>query len=785
MKQTEDGFAGINGLSQDSKERSGGDPQLARAMEEYQALLAAGKKPDHDEFLARYPEVAGALADGLAGLDFLHAAAPDLSTPATGSTPAAGPDAGAPLGDFRLIREVGRGGMGIVYEAEQISLGRRVALKVLPFAATMDPRQLQRFHNEARAAAGLHHTNIVPVYAVGVERGVHYYAMQLIEGRTLADRIQELRQRGGAAPPPEAQPTAPHVPGTPAAETAERAAASTERNRLEPAFFRRVAEWGIQAAEALDHAHALGIVHRDVKPANLLVDGNGSLWVTDFGLAHVQSDARLTITGDLVGTLRYMSPEQALAKRVVVDHRTDVYSLGATLYELLTLEPAYTGSDRQELLRQIAFEEPKPPRQLNRAIPADLETIVLKAMEKNPTDRYSTAKDLAGDLRLFLEDKAIRAKRPTLRQRAGKWARRHRAVVRATTALMLTLLVLGGAALWREQRQRAAAERVVEASLAQAELLQQQERLEEVSAVLVVLEGELEGHGLEALRERVGRRKRDVELLTRLEEARLQVAAGGKETGFDYASADQLYLGAFEKYGLDLAALDPKEAAERVRASAIRTRLIAGLDHWALVRNQLIKGSGAPLREAADQANGDPWRRRLRGAVRSGDRAALEGLAEEEEVWSQSPANLVLLAVALKKAGSSTATKLLRQAQAGHPADFWINFELAGVLSEKNPPDTAEAIRFLQAALALRPLSPGVYNNLGKALLDQGKLAEAVAAYRKAIELKPDYAFAHYNLGNGLRDQGKLAEAGAAYRKAVELKPDYAEAHCNLGSRPV
>src|SRR5262249_19759705 len=163
-----------------------------------------------------------------------------------------------------------------------------------------------------------------------------------------------------------------------------------ERGPRERAYFRRAAELGIQAAEALDHAHGLGIVHRDVKPANLLVDGRGNLWVTDFGLAHVHSDAPLTMTGDLVGTLRYMSPERALAQRVVVDHRTDVYSLGLTLYELLTLEPAFGGRDRQELLRQIAFEEPVRPRRRNKAIPAELETIILKATEKNPADRYAT-----------------------------------------------------------------------------------------------------------------------------------------------------------------------------------------------------------------------------------------------------------------------------------------------------------------------------------------------------------------------------------------------------------
>ena len=206
--------------------------------------------------------------------------------------------------------------MGVVYEAEQLSLGRRVALKVLPFAAALDPRQLQRFQIEAQAAAQLHHTHIVPVFAVGCERGVHYYAMQFIEGRTLAevDRASCGRaRRMPQAPParrigrPGRRPLDRRCPRWPPSASIE---PSTR-----PAFFRDVAELGIQAAEALEHAHPLGVVHRDIKPANLLLDARGQLWVTDFGLARFHADAGLTITGDLLGTLRYMSPEQALGQR--------------------------------------------------------------------------------------------------------------------------------------------------------------------------------------------------------------------------------------------------------------------------------------------------------------------------------------------------------------------------------------------------------------------------------------------------------------------------------------
>jgi WD40 repeat protein/serine/threonine protein kinase len=440
------------------------DPEVLRAVEQYLALQRDGRAPDRHEFLSRHPRVAAALAECLHGLEFIQAAGPQLGPttlePARDSTAAAEIRSEEPLGDFRLLRQVGQGGMGVVYEAVQISLGRHVALKVLPFASALDARQQQRFKNEAQAAAHLHHTNIVPVYAVGCERGVHYYAMQFIEGQTLAAMIGELRGsvKGDAAGPAGAvgkraawdEPTGPvqdcvSAGPAPSAEAVTPAVAtlSTEHSGQNPAFFRTAVHLGVQAALALEHAHEQGIVHRDIKPANLLVDTRGNLWITDFGLAHCQSQAGLTMSGDLVGTLRYMSPEQALARRVPMDHRTDIYSLGVTLYELLTLEPAFGGADRQELLRQIAFEEPRRPRRLNHRIPAELETIVLKAMERNPAERYATAHDLADDLQRFLSDQPIRAKRPSLLQRLRKWARRHRAVVWSAAGFGLALLALG------------------------------------------------------------------------------------------------------------------------------------------------------------------------------------------------------------------------------------------------------------------------------------------------------------------------------------------------------
>jgi serine/threonine protein kinase/formylglycine-generating enzyme required for sulfatase activity len=453
---------------------------LAEIVEEVTNKFHGGEAVDVEEYSRAHPELAEQLRQLLPALHVLA----DLRH-STSSVDAVVPSAPVPvsaaelgeLGDFRIFREIGRGGMGIVYEAEQISLRRRVALKVLPLAAALDPKHLQRFKNEAQAAGHLQHTNIVPVYYVGCERGAHFYAMQYIEGQTLAAIIRELRQldRSETARPASAagaasslasklasghwapikqpggeQPTGPYLITPPAHDattspsvdqTPVVAALSTERSTKSVGFFRTVAHLGVQAAEALEHAHQLGVVHRDIKPANLLVDGRGNLWITDFGLAHFQNQAGLTLSGDLIGTLRYMSPEQALAKRPFIDHRTDIYSLGVTLYELLAQEPAFKGTDREELLQQIAFQEPPPPRQWNKAIPRELETIVLKAMEKGLETRYATAQELADDLRRFLEDRPIQAKRPTLLQRAAKWARRHKTMVRAT-AVVLGLAVL-------------------------------------------------------------------------------------------------------------------------------------------------------------------------------------------------------------------------------------------------------------------------------------------------------------------------------------------------------
>jgi tetratricopeptide (TPR) repeat protein len=610
--------------------------------------------------------------------------------------------------------------------------------------------------------------------------------MQFIEGQTLAALIRQLRQsaapeeRTTAYPPPDGAGN-PAAATAPAARQATLAASTSVKSRE---HFRRVADWGVQAAEALDHAHQTGIVHRDVKPGNLMIDNQGHLWVTDFGLAHVaQGEASLTLTGDLVGTLRYMSPEQALAKRVVIDHRTDVYSLGVTLYELLTLEPAFAG-DKEEVLRQIAFEEPKPPRRRNRAVPAELETIVLKAMEKNPQDRYATAKEMADDMRRFLEDKPIRARRPSWRQVAMKWARRHQPLVGAAVAVLLVAMTLGAVTgLWWTQK-RAGARASAQAALDEATRLGQQERWPEAISAVKRAGEVLAGVGANAdLEQQVEDLGKDLEMGQKLQEARLAGTAV-KKGSFDGAAIRKALAGAFKWYGLNVTGPDARAVGTRIQDSPIRAQLVAALDEWAYL-DQEVKGTDwKPLVAVCRAADPDPWRDRLRDAIGGKNPRALTELVSTARSEDLTPVTAVLLArLARTTVEQEQVFRLLRKMRHRYPDDFWLNQQLGLLLlTHVRPAHPEEAISYLMAAVTLRPRSPGARLNLGVALDEKGQHDDAIEEYRAAILLKGDYASAHYNLGGAWMDKGLPEEAFPEFQEASRLEPNHAGAHYGLGN---
>ena len=382
--------------------------QMVHILDHYLAELKAGRKPDRAALLAQHPHLASQLAACLAGLEFIQGVESTHQANTDRTTGNLAPQ--RLLGDFRILSEVGRGGMGVVYEAEQMSLGRRVALKVLRFGGVSDPDALDRFKREAETVAGLHHTNIVPIFAVGSDQGVNFFAMQFIQGRSLSEVLSGSN---------------------------------------EPLDAMLVMQWGLQAAEALTHAHERNVIHRDVKPSNLLLDQEGRIWLTDFGLARRLDDVTMSRTGAMLGTPRYMSPEQASATRQQVDRRTDVYSLGATLYELLAGQPVFQGDTAHRVIQQILLSEPTPLRKLRPKLPRDLETVVMKCLNKNSQDRYHSARELADDLRACIDQRPIRARRAGLTEQAVRWLRGRKQGVRISsyavgaTLLLVTMLAIG------------------------------------------------------------------------------------------------------------------------------------------------------------------------------------------------------------------------------------------------------------------------------------------------------------------------------------------------------
>jgi WD40 repeat protein/serine/threonine protein kinase len=482
-----------------ASDNSEGDVLLTRLADDFVARSRRGERPSLQEYVERYPELAADIRDLFPALVEIEQVKQDRS--AAEQSQARRPVPALTLqqlGDYRLLREIGHGGMGIVYEAEQISLGRHVALKVLSQKLLADARQKRRFEREAKAAAKLHHTNIVPVFGIGEHEGTPYYVMQFIQGLGLDGVLDELRRLRGAGqvsnlpveprqaehlpsndlsapqmarsllsgrfpPPPAAtvdQPPGPAVApsetdvlNTPPITMAAHSDTSPSSSVSLPGqsdeqgqprarkltYWQSVAHIGAQVAHALEYAHRQGVQHRDIKPSNLLLDTQGTVWVTDFGLAKADDQENLTQTGDLLGTLRYMPPEAFEGRH---DARGDVYGLGLTLYELIAFQPAFAEKERHRLIKQVTTSEPLRLGKRNPEVPRDLETIIHKAIDREPGSRYQTAGGLAADLERFLRDDPIQARRISVAERLTRWARHHKGVAAALAVIALLLVAV-------------------------------------------------------------------------------------------------------------------------------------------------------------------------------------------------------------------------------------------------------------------------------------------------------------------------------------------------------
>lgn len=417
--------------------------RVVALLDQYLVELENGGHPSVESIVAKYPELAGPLRSSLESIRLLnraHAASDDSPPP--------GPDIltwthPKNFGGFEIGRELGRGAMGVVYSAKWESTGSEVAIKFLESQGVHDQACIERFRREARAAESLNHPSIVPVYHIGCENGKHYYTMKLIDGASLVHTIDTAFRRNS---------------------NAIRVGPSDSSNLNSPAttgeYYRSLAKEMAKVADALHAAHAMGIIHRDIKPSNLLMDSTGHIWITDFGLAHVEDGLNLTYSGDIIGTFQYMSPEQASGKRERVDFRSDIYSLGATLYELFTGYAPFSGMDRAVILQRIQTAEPLRPITYNRELPRDLETIIRRAMRPDRADRYQSASSVAEDLIRFSNGQPIDANAVSFGEQAKNWARLRsgRIAVALLIALFgITVLGIVNVRIELEKQQKASA----------------------------------------------------------------------------------------------------------------------------------------------------------------------------------------------------------------------------------------------------------------------------------------------------------------------------------------
>jgi tetratricopeptide (TPR) repeat protein/tRNA A-37 threonylcarbamoyl transferase component Bud32 len=710
----------------------GGDSLVNRLLEE---ILESHRSPE--EICQDCPELLPQVRERLRRLRVIEAQVEELfPTPGSTPTPPGPPDAGPPqFPGYEVQSVLGRGGMGVVYKARDRRLNRPVALKMLLAGAYACPEELERFLREAEAEAALRHPNIVPVYDVGNLNGRPYFIMEYVEGGSLAQKLS----------------------GTPL-----------------PA--RQAAELLETLARAVQAAHDGGIVHRDLKPANILLTADGTPKVTDFGLARrLDDDGCLTQSGATLGTPSYMAPEQAQGHSREIGPASDVYALGAILYELLTGRPPFRGETAAETTRQVLEEEPVPPSRLNAKVPRDLETICLKCLHKEPPRRYASAAALADDLHRFLRGEPITARPLGMLGRSLRWVRR-----RPTQSAMLAVSVLLAAALvglslWlvaQQAHQRSA----VEADLKEMARLRDGARWVEARAVLERAQAWLGWGGPDDLRRRLGQARRDLDLVIRLNTIRLRRVTRG-ELVFYRAQADREYEAAFREAGLGRVQDHPASVAAVVQASAVRGALVAALDDWAVCSTDKERRDW--LLDVARQVDSDPqgWHRRIFDPAAWDDPAALAELARTAP-GRQSVSLLLALGERLRATGGDPAP-ILKRVQEEHPADFWANLILGNAILQGAP---QEAAGYYRAALASRPGAAVGYCAVGDALRLQNELDEAIDYYEKALQIDPAYARAYSNLGHALQAQDRVDEAIDYCRKALQFDPDYAWAHHNLAN---
>lgn len=709
-----------------------------------------------EEVCASCPELIGAVRRGIQAYRLLESRLDDYfpdsrvaGEPAAHRSELPRPE----LPGYAVTETLGRGGMGVVYLARHEKLGRQVAIKMLlagPYASKVER---ERFQREARVLASVRHPNIVSVYDVGEADGYPYFTMEFMGGGTLvAGKRSE-----------------PHEPGK----------AATIARTL---------------ADAVEHAHQAGIIHRDLKPGNILLDEDGTPKISDFGIARSDSgDLGLTIAGARLGTPSYMAPEQVEGRAKDVGPATDVYALGAILYEMLTGRPPFLGDSPTETDRQVVAADPVAPSRLNPKVPRDLETICLTCLRKEPAKRYASAAALRDDLDRQHAGEPIVARPVGVLERAAKWARRRPDQATMGGAVLVALATVVVFAMWfqqlqsqrqletalREQRARQA----IESAIGLADDLRVQRRWVQASHVLEDASVRLDEAQSPDLHSRLEQLASDLAIAIDLDRIRRRLPEIGRN-GYNYRPALREYEALFERIGIGLEV--PAEiAAEFVRYSVIRDELLVGIgcasfaafisrEHDPMHHWLVVSGLAAP----------DAWGNYFGDAKVWNDEAALLTLAEQILSLENSPPSyqIVILATRLADLGyNPVSIELLRQAQRNDDHDFWVNLELGNALYRGA--QYAEASQYFRAAVVIQPDNPIAWTGLAAmlGLADMGM--EGLIACERAIELEPTYALAWEHMIYQLFSMDRPEEALAAYDRAVAIAPSNAEPLRSIRSR--
>lgn len=641
---------------------------------------------------------------------------------------------------YEVTAEIGRGGMGVVYRARHLGLDREVAIKMLRTGDHASTRELAALVQEARSIAGLRHPHIVQVHDVGEFDGLPYFTMEFVEGGSLAERLS----------------------GAPQAAM-------------------KSAEWVSTLARAAHAAHERGIVHRDLKPGNVLVGVDGTLKITDFGLARRlvrDGDATATTNAARVGTPSYMPPEQVLGTADSLRPAADVYSLGAILYEALTGRPPFRGDSPAETERQVVDDEPVPPSKLNPKTSRDLQTICLRCLQKSPERRYRSAGELAEDLDRFRNGEPIRARPVGTFEQAMKWARRRPAHATLAASACVVLVATFGFAIWYQGVsatrhaelgvRRSEARAAVTNALGQVTAAVAAEKWDEADRSLAHARERTVDAGSGELDREIASLGDAVRVARILEQARQGRIPPLATATIDLRSVAKLYADGFREAGVPVEG-DPHASAALLRASPIRAQWIAALDDWASIEfdRHAADRCESLLTLAREADPGSPWKARFRAQASWSDREALLQLAADAADASRTsdpPAahQIGLLGLRLGEVGASdVGMELLRGVLVQRPGDFWMNWELARAYVKAGRFE--EAITPARAAAAVRPENGNACALVAGVLSEAGNLDEGIPMFRRALSLAPDSTVARRNLVYILSKNGRFREAEAEF----------------------